>query len=105
MHVILWRFEVKEEYVDNFISAYDPNGTWAEFFRKDKDYKGTRLLRDVENELIFVTIDIWESKKSFVEFKKKFKEEYHKLDKEFEKFTTAEKLIAEFETGENKILL
>lgn len=100
MHVILWRFEVKEEYVDNFISAYDPNGTWAEFFRKDQDYKGTRLLCDVENKLIFVTMDMWESKESFGKFKKKYEEEYYKLDSEFEKFTIAEKLIAEFDDGE-----
>ncbi|MBI1937207.1 MAG: hypothetical protein HYS25_03710 [Ignavibacteriales bacterium] len=105
MYIILWHFKIKEEYIDNFISAYGPNGTWAELFRKDQDYKGTRLLHDVENKLIFVTIDVWESKESFVKFKKKYEEEYHKLDREFEKFTTAEKLISEFDNGGNKILL
>lgn len=101
MYIIMWQFEVKQEYLDDFISAYGPKGTWAELFNKGKGYKETKLLQDVENKLIFVTIDIWASKISYNGFKNNFKEEYFKLDNGFEKFTISEKLIAEFETGDN----
>ncbi|MEW6195354.1 MAG: antibiotic biosynthesis monooxygenase [Bacteroidota bacterium] len=101
MYIVIWQFTVKQEYLDDFVSAYGPNGTWAELFKKDGGYKETKLLQDVDNKLIFVTIDIWESKKSYNGFKNDFKEEYFKLDGEFEKFTVSEKPIAEFETGNN----
>lgn len=101
MYIIIWQFEVKQEYFDNFVSAYGSSGTWVELFKKGSGYKETKLLQDVGNKLIFITIDMWESKKSYDGFKNNFKEEYFKLDNEFEKFTISEKLIAEFETGNN----
>ncbi len=101
MYVTIWQFEVRQECLDDFVSAYGAKGTWAELFNRSSGYKETKLLHDVENKLIFITIDMWESKKSYDWFKNNFKEEYLKLDNEFEKFTVSEKLIAEFETGNN----
>ena len=46
MFVVVWRFEIAEEKVAAFESAYGPEGNWAQLFRKSPEYLGTELLRD-----------------------------------------------------------
>ena len=45
MHIIIWEFTVREEHIQEFISAYDSNGDWANLFRRAEGYLGTQLLR------------------------------------------------------------
>jgi hypothetical protein len=50
LFVTLWEFEVKPGSEELFERTYGPDGQWAELFRRDARYLGTRLLWDVDAE-------------------------------------------------------
>jgi len=43
MFVVVWKFEIAEEKVPAFESAYGPDGAWAQLFRASRNYLGTEL--------------------------------------------------------------
>ena len=80
MHVIIWEFTVREEHIQEFISACDSDGDWANLFRRAQGYLGTQLLRSSHEPNIFLTVDRWESAACFEVFQERFGTEYKKLD-------------------------
>jgi heme-degrading monooxygenase HmoA len=99
MHIIIWEFTVREECVQEFISAYDSNGDWANLFRRAEGYLGTELLCCARDRNIFLTIDRWESAGSFEKFQERFGTEYEILDTRFEAYTSSEKNAGVFSTA------
>ena len=98
MFVTLWEFEVKSGSEELFERTYGPDGAWAQLFRRDAQYRGTRLLRDVGAARVYVTTDSWESRKAYEEFREKFAAEYAELDRICEGLTAGEKHLSEYET-------
>ena len=98
MFVTLWEFDVKPGSEELFERTYGPEGEWARLFRRDARYRGTRLLRDVGRERVYVTIDEWESRTAYEEFRKKFAAEYEALDWKCEVLTVSETHLGEYET-------
>jgi heme-degrading monooxygenase HmoA len=96
MHIIIWEFTVREEHVQEFISACGSNGDWASLFRRAEGYLGTQLLRSSLEPNIFLTVDRWESATCFETFQKRFDVEYKKLDTRFESYTSSEKKLGVF---------
>jgi heme-degrading monooxygenase HmoA len=96
MHVIIWEFRVREQYIPQFISAYGTNGDWAELFRRAEGFLGTQLLRSSRERDTFLTIDRWESIGCFETFQVRFGAEYKKLDAQMESYTLSEKEIGVF---------
>src|SRR6266436_116917 len=90
LFVTLWEFEVKPGSEELFERTYGPEGEWASLFRRDGRYRGTRLLRDVGRERIYVTVDEWESRRAYEEFKEKFAAEYAELDRKCTSMTEKE---------------
>ena len=90
MFVTLWEFEVKRGCEELFEKAYGEDGEWVRLFRRDARYRGTRLLRDVTRERLYVTMDQWESRKVYEEFRKKYAAEYAEIDKQCEGLTLRE---------------
>ncbi len=97
MFVTLWEFEVKPGSEKLFEQAYGPEGEWAQLFGRDARYRGTRLLRDVGAERVYVTMDSWESKTAYEEFREKFAAEYETLDRKCAGMTVREKHLGECE--------
>ena len=97
MFVTLWEFEVKPGSEELFEKAYGPEGEWARLFRRDARYRGTRLLRNVGAERVYVTIDRWESRAAYEEFREKFAAEYKELDRKCLGMTVGEKHLGEYE--------
>ena len=91
MFVTLWEFEVKSGSEELFERTYAADGEWARLFRRDAGYRGTRLLRDVGGERVYVTMDSWESRAAYEEFREKFAAEYERLDAKCEGMTTRER--------------
>jgi heme-degrading monooxygenase HmoA len=98
LFVTLWEFEVKSGSEELFERTYGPDGEWARLFRRDEGYLGTRLLRDVDAAHVYVTMDTWESRAAYTEFREKFATEYEKLDRECEGLTVMEKRLGEYES-------
>jgi heme-degrading monooxygenase HmoA len=97
MFVTLWEFEVKSGSEDLFERTYAADGEWARLFRRDARYCGTRLLRDVGAPRVYVTMDSWESRAAYEEFREKFAAEYAELDKQCEVMTAQEKHVGYYE--------
>lgn len=93
MFVTLWEFEVKSGSEELFEKAYGPEGAWVRLFRRDARYRGTRLLRDVARERVYVTMDMWESQEAYEGFRAEFAGEYAELDAEYEEMTLSETQI------------
>jgi heme-degrading monooxygenase HmoA len=97
LFVTLWEFEVKSGSEELFEAAYGPEGLWVGLFRREKRYVGTRLLRDVGAARVYVTIDTWESRAAYTEFRETYAAEYEKLDRECEGLTVREKHLGEYQ--------
>jgi heme-degrading monooxygenase HmoA len=96
LFVTLWEFEVKLGSEELFERTYGPEGEWAQLFRRDAHYRGTRLLRDTGAERVYVTMDEWESHAAYEEFREKFAAAYEVLDRKCEGLAVSEKQLGEF---------
>jgi len=92
LFVTLWEFEVKRGCEELFEKAYGPEGDWVQLFRRDARYRGTRLLQDVGREHVYVTMDCWESRQAYEEFREKWAAEYAEIDARCGGMTVEERL-------------
>jgi len=99
MHVIIWEFRVRDEHLEEFISAYGATGDWARLFQCGAGYVGTELLRSRENPNLFLTVDRWESAACFEIFQQRFAAEYKALDIQCANYTSHEKKLGVFSEG------
>jgi heme-degrading monooxygenase HmoA len=97
LFVTLWEFEVKSGSEELFERTYGPEGQWARLFRRDTQYCGTRLLREAGAERVYVTMDSWESRAAYEEFRRKYAAEYEELDRKCEGMTVSEKHLGGYE--------
>ena len=96
MFVALWEFEVKPGCEEKFDRVYGAEGAWAKLFARDTAYRGTRLVKDVERERVYLTLDFWESCEKYEKFKKENVGEYERIDRECEGMTVREEKLGEF---------
>jgi heme-degrading monooxygenase HmoA len=96
MHIILWKFTVREERIQEFIGAYGSDGDWAQLFRRAEGYLGTQLLRSADDPNTFLTVDRWDRAACFEAFRKQYGTEYNELDARFEAYTLSEEKMGAF---------
>jgi heme-degrading monooxygenase HmoA len=94
LFLTLWEFEVKSGCEELFEQAYGPEGRWVGLFRRDARYRGTRLLRDLGRERVYVTMDSWESREAYEEFRQQWAAEYAEVDKQCDPLTVGERHLA-----------
>jgi heme-degrading monooxygenase HmoA len=95
-YTYIWAFQVRPDNVEEFLRHYNSVGTWALLFRRAPGYIGTRLLRDRNDPLRFVTVDDWESDRDYNAFRTQYSFEYEALDRACEGLTSAETLVGQF---------
>jgi heme-degrading monooxygenase HmoA len=71
---LVFTYEVVD--ADEFERVYGPDGDWVAFFRPDRGYIGTELLRDLEQPERYVVIDRWESREAYNGFIEANRAEY-----------------------------
>jgi heme-degrading monooxygenase HmoA len=96
MFVVVWQFEIAEEKVAAFESAYSSEGSWAQLFRTSPEYRGTELLRDAYISGQYLTIDRWASEEAFRVFRKDHDADYEALDRACDALTTRETRIGAY---------
>jgi heme-degrading monooxygenase HmoA len=97
LFLALWEFEVKRGSEEKFEEVYGAEGAWAKLFARDAAYRGTRLVKDVKRERVYLTLDFWETREAYEKFKKENAGEYERIDRECEGMTVKEKKLCEFE--------
>jgi hypothetical protein len=95
---VIWEFVVKARAVDRFEHAYGPRGPWVRLFRAYPGYRGTTLLRDIENPRRHLTIDLWATPAARERMLAHAKARYSTLDKAFADLTESEQEIGIFST-------
>jgi heme-degrading monooxygenase HmoA len=96
MFVVVWQFEIADEKVAAFETAYGADGSWAQLFRTSPAYLGTELLRDAYIAGSYLTIDRWESEEAFRAFRKDHDQEYETLDRASDDLTSRETRIGAY---------
>ena len=97
MFLVLWEFDVKPGSEKRFEKVYGPSGDWAQLFRVDSNYQGTRLLGDASREKFYVTVDSWRTRTAYENFLQAHHNEYKALDAICEGLTIGERRIGAFE--------
>ena len=92
----IWQYQINPAHKSDFLAAYGPKGEWAELFSRDPSYLGTRLLRDIEDENRYVTIDYWVSRSDRDSFRKRYAAEFSELDSRCEEFTQNEQFVGDY---------
>ncbi len=96
MFVVVWQFEIAEDKIAGFESAYGADGRWAKLFRTSPNYLGTELLRDAYIPGGYLTVDRWASEADFRAFRKEHDHEYEILDRECDMLTSRETRIGAY---------
>ena len=94
--MIVWEFVVRQSELEKFQEKYGPEGSWARFFRGSAGYIKTELVKGVEANGRFLTLDYWRSEEEFVRFREENLAEYERLDKEFAGLTESETRLGAF---------
>ena len=97
MFVTLWEFEVKPGCEERFEKVYGPEGEWAQLFRREQNYQGTRLLRDTVHNSAYLTMDAWNSRKAYEQFLETHAVDYQRLDAATGILTLRERQVGCFE--------
>lgn len=95
---IMWEFRLPAERAAEFEQAYGPEGAWTRLFRHAPGFIETRLLRDAEDQTRYLTMDRWESRDAFDDFKRRFATEYRTLDAQLEGLAQTETRLGAFDT-------
>jgi len=95
--IYMWSYRVTPHKAAEFRQLYDPQGAWAQLFRRTPGYLDTKLYRDRHDRNRYVTIDRWESEEAFRNFRSTRASEFEQLDRDGEQLTLEETPLGEFE--------
>ncbi len=96
MYAIVWEFIIRAECAGEFEAIYGAQGDWAALFARAQGYKETQLLRDINNSLRYVTLDLWTSREAYEWFRREHERDYMALDERCERLTLREHQLGEF---------
>ena len=95
-YTVIWRFQVQPDRVAEFESRYGPAGDWARLFARSDGYRGTELLQDQSDPLVYFTVDWWESEAAFSSLRERHGQAYGELDASCESLTLGETRVGSF---------
>jgi len=97
MFLVLWEYDVKPGFERRFERVYGPDGEWVQFFRGDPHYRETRLLLEPSRPSAYVTLDLWDSRETYENFRQQNREAYQALDRSCEPLTQRERHLGSFD--------
>lgn len=100
--MIVWKYEVLADAEMDFRVAYGPDGDWARLFAKHDGFVRTELIA-TDQPHHYLTIDRWESEESFNAYLDLDRDEYRRLDQQFEALTVSEELVGRGSTLESGV--
>lgn len=94
---VFYRYRVHPSQARAFEHAYGPNGPWAELFSRHPGFRRTRLFRHHSDPQIYITIDVWETKEAYDEFRSLNSGLYNRLDAQLAMLKLEEHLLGYYE--------
>lgn len=96
MFHIVWVFHAAPERLREFVDTYGPEGGWVGLFREGAGYHDTELFRSQAEPSRFLTIDRWDSRRAYEEFRRERRSDYARLDAACEALTVREEFLGAF---------
>lgn len=96
MFITIWKYKVKPGKKTEFEELYGNKGDWVKLFNKFPGYIKTDLIKNLNDNDMYLTMDYWLSKDAYDNFKLKSKEEFVLIDKKGEELTIEEEHSGEF---------
>jgi hypothetical protein len=75
------------------------DGAWVDLFKKYSGYIKTDLVKDLNHEPVYLTLDYWKNKEVFYYLKHVSKTEFEEIDKKGDDLTIEEVHLGEFISG------
>lgn len=97
MTEIFFRYRVHSLQARAFEHAYGSTGPWAKLFALSPHYVKTRLFRHREGNGTYLTVDIWESKRHWDDFRAENAQAYARLDRQLHLLYLEELLMGYYE--------
>jgi heme-degrading monooxygenase HmoA len=97
VYTILWEFRVSSKRRGEFEQAYAVDGPWADLFTRADGFLGVQLLRCVEQDGRYLTVDRWRYRADFLAFQRDFRAEYSALDRRLAGMAEVETRIGAFD--------
>lgn len=97
---VFYRYRVHPAQIRAFEHAYGPDGPWAQLFARHPAYRRTRLFRHNSEAFVYVTIDVWDSKEAYDEFRRDNADDYNRLDAQLAMLKLEELLLGYYEGPE-----
>ena len=94
---VFFRYRVHPAQVRAFEHAYGPTGPWVELFKKHPAFRRTRLFRHKSEPYVYISVDVWESKAAYDEFRSENADEYNRLDGRLAMLKLEEHLLGYYE--------
>jgi len=90
---IIWTYRVEPNRRREFETAYGTTGAWAALFARADGFLDLDLLRSVDDDGRYVTIDRWTSQRAYESFKAEFAAAYNALDEQLEGIAATEAYV------------
>src|SRR5579884_4299292 len=94
---IFYRYRVHPLQVRAFEHAYGSDGRWAKLFARHPGFQRTRLFRHKQDPGIYVTVDVWKTKADYEAFKRKYGDEYRRMDQQLALLKLEESFLGFYE--------
>ena len=94
---VFYRYRVHPQQIRAFEHAYGPTGPWAQLFSRHPAYRRTRLFRHKSEPHVYITIDVWESKEAYDQFRAENADDYNRLDAQLTMLKLEEHLLGYYE--------
>jgi heme-degrading monooxygenase HmoA len=92
----IWQYQIEPSKRREFLAAYNSEGAWVQLFSRDRNYFGTVLLQDANDDSRYVTIDYWSSQDARDAFRKAHAADFATLDQRCAAYTVAEEFVGDF---------
>lgn len=94
---VIWKYQVKPQYIETFEHEYGFEGTWFKLFSESKEYKGSFLHKSETEPNTYLLIDTWSSKQAYEDFKMIKRDLYNSLSIKFEYLYETEEKIGSYD--------
>lgn len=94
MYLVIWKYKIIAADRRLFEREYGYAGAWAHFFRRSKQYIGSRLYRGESNQ--YLLMDAWENKDAYEKFLDDYRSEYDQLSDRYGYLYKTEERMGEF---------
>ena len=97
---LFYRYRVHPSQTRAFEHAYGPTGPWARLFASHPGFRRTRLFRHKNESGVYISVDVWQSKADWDDFRARSSELYARLDRDLHMLYLEEHLIGYYEGEE-----